>query len=144
MAAIKGRYEGPELRRKAKEQYDYWQPETVLIEAKASGLPLTYELRNMGIPVNNFTPSKGNDKHTRVTSVAPIFESGTIWAPTHKEFAQEVMEECAAFPYGDHDDLVDSMTQAVMRFRQGGLIPHPEDYKDEKIIRTKRVYYYWQ
>ena len=51
------------------------------------------------------------------------------------------MEECAAFPYGDHDDLVDSMTQAVMRFRQGGLIPHPEDYKDEKIIKTKQVYY---
>ena len=51
------------------------------------------------------------------------------------------MEECAAFPYGDHDDLVDSMTQAVMRFRQGGLIPHPEDYKQEKILKSKRVYY---
>jgi len=139
--SLKGRYEFPELRRKALEQYKYWQPETVLIEAKASGLPLTYELRNMGIPVINFTPSKGNDKHTRVNAVAPLFESGTIWAPTHKEFAQEVIEECAAFPYGDNDDLVDSMTQAVMRFRQGGLIPHPEDYKDEKIIRTKRTYY---
>ena len=139
--ALKGRYEFPELRRVAKEQYDYWRPETVLIEAKASGLPLTYELRNMGIPVINFTPSKGNDKHTRVNSVAPLFESGTIWAPTHKNFAQEVIEECAAFPYGDNDDLVDSMTQAVMRFRQGGLIPHPEDYKDEKMIQTKRVYY---
>ena len=55
--------------------------------------------------------------------------------------AQEVIEECAAFPYGDHDDLVDSMTQAVMRFRQGGLIPHPEDYKDEKIIKPKHIYY---
>ena len=127
--------------RKALEQYKYWQPETVLIEAKASGLPLTYELRNMGIPVVNFSPSRGNDKHTRVNSVAPLFESGMIWAPTHKNFAQEVIEECAAFPYGDHDDLVDSMTQAVMRFRQGGLIPHPEDYKDEKIIETKKVYY---
>ena len=114
---------------------------TVLIESKASGLPLTYELRNMGIPVVNFTPSRGNDKHTRVNSVAPLFESGMIWAPTHKNFAQEVIEECAAFPYGDHDDLVDSMTQAVMRFRQGGLIPHPEDYNDQTIIKTKKVYY---
>ena len=139
--AFKGRLEFPELRRKALEQYKYWEPETVLIEAKASGLPLTYELRNMGIPVVNFTPSKGNDKHARVNSVAPLFESGTIWAPTHKPFAQEVIEECAAFPYGEHDDLVDSMTQAVMRFRQGGLIPHPEDYKQEKILKTKHVYY---
>ena len=138
--ALKGRYEFPERRRVAKEQYDYWNPETVLVEAKASGLPLTYELRAMGIPVVNFTPSKGNDKHTRVNSVAPLFESGMIWAPEQK-FAEEVIEECAAFPYGDHDDLVDSMTQAVMRFRQGGLIPHPEDYRDEQIIKTKRTYY---
>ena len=140
--AIKERYEFPELRRIAKEQYDYWQPETVLVEAKASGLPLTYELRNMGIPVVNFTPSRGNDKHTRVNSVAPLFESGNIWAPTDKQFAQEVIEECAAFPYGDHDDLVDSTTQAVMRFRQGGLLEHPEDYEDEK--RPSKTYkYYW-
>jgi len=61
--AIKDRYEFPELRRVAKEQYDYWSPDTVIIESKASGLPLTYELRQMGIPVVNFTPSKGNDKH---------------------------------------------------------------------------------
>jgi predicted phage terminase large subunit-like protein len=139
--AVKDRFEFPELRRIAYQQYQYWQPETVLIEAKASGLPLTYELRKMGIPVINYTPSKGNDKHTRVNSVAPLFESGQIWAPVDKEFAQEVIEECAAFPYGDHDDLVDSMTQAVMRFRQGGFVEHPEDYKDEPIIRNNKTYY---
>jgi predicted phage terminase large subunit-like protein len=139
--SIKDRFEFPELRRIAYQQYQYWQPETVLVEAKASGLPLTYELRKMGIPVINFTPSKGNDKHSRVNAVAPLFESGQIWAPTHKEFAQEVIEECAAFPYGDHDDLVDSMTQAVMRFRQGGFVEHPEDYKDEALDKRKRNYY---
>jgi len=138
--AIKGRYEFPELRRRALQQYKYWQPETVIIEAKASGLPLTYELRQMDIPVINFTPSKGNDKHVRVNSVAPLFESGMIWAPDQK-FAEEVIEECAAFPYGDHDDLVDSMTQAVMRFRQGGLIRHPEDYVDPKASPRKHEYY---
>ena len=139
--AIKDRFEFPELRRIAYQQYQYWQPESVLVEAKASGLPLTYELRKMGIPVINFTPSKGNDKHSRVNAVAPLFESGQIWAPTHKDFAQEVIEECAAFPYGDYDDLVDSMTQAVMRFRQGGFVDHPEDYKDEALNRRKRNYY---
>ena len=138
--AIKGRYEFPELRRLALEQYDYWKPESVIIEAKASGLPLTYELRQMNIPVVNFTPSKGNDKHARVNSVAPLFESGMIWCPEQK-FADDVMEECAAFPYGDHDDLVDSTTQALMRFRQGGLIDHPEDYVDEPQEQRKRIYY---
>ena len=58
----------------------------------------------MDIPVVNFSPSKGNDKHARVNAVAPLFESGMIYAPEQK-FAEEVIEECAAFPYGDHDDL---------------------------------------
>ena len=138
--SIKGRWEFPELRRRALANYKYWDPDTVLIEAKAAGLPLTYELRQMDIPVVNFTPSKRNDKHVRVNSVAPLFESGMIWAPTQK-FAEEVIEECAAFPHGDHDDLVDSMTQAVMRFRQGGLVAHPEDYKDPKSPKVKRQYY---
>ena len=138
--AIKGRYEFPELRRMALDQYKYWNPETVIVEAKASGLPLTYELRKMDIPVTNFTPSKGNDKHARVNAVAPLFESGMIWAPDQK-FAEEVIEECAAFPFGDHDDLVDSTTQAIMRFRQGGLISHPEDYVDEVKEQKKKVYY---
>jgi len=139
--ALKERLEFPELRRVALEQYRYWNPETVIVESKASGLPLTYELRKMGIPVINFTPSKGNDKHTRVNSVAPLFESGCIWAPLDQQFAQEVVEECAAFPYGDHDDLVDSMTQAVMRFRQGGFLEHPDDYVDDPIPAPKKEYY---
>jgi predicted phage terminase large subunit-like protein len=138
--SVKERLEFPELRRKALEQYYYWKPDSVIVESKASGLPLTYELRKMGIPVINFTPSKGNDKHSRVNAVAPLFESGQIWAPEHK-FAEEVIEECAAFPFGDHDDLVDSMTQALMRFRQGGFIEHPEDYADEKIIHEEKEYY---
>ena len=139
--AIKDRFEFPELRRKALEQYKYWNPEMVIVEAKASGLPLTYELRKMDIPVINFTPSKGNDKHVRVNSCAPVFESGMVWAPQQK-FAEEVIEECAAFPHGDHDDLVDSMTQAVMRFRQGGLIKHPEDYEEEKNKQPRKFEYY--
>ena len=138
--AMKERLEFPELRRRALEQYHYWKPESVVIESKASGLPLTYELRKMGIPVINFTPSKGNDKHSRINAVAPLFESGQIWAP-EASFAEEVIEECAAFPFGDHDDLVDSMTQALMRFRQGGFIEHPEDYKDEPVIHNDKEYY---
>jgi predicted phage terminase large subunit-like protein len=138
--AVKERFEFPELRRVAMEQYQYWNPETIIIESKASGLPLTYELRKMGLPVVNFTPSRGNDKHTRVNAVAPLFESGKIWAPDLK-FAEEVIEECAAFPYGDHDDLVDSMTQAVMRFRQGGFIEHPEDEQDQSMPQVVKEYY---
>ena len=138
--AVRGRWEFPALRRRALADYKYWNPDTVIVEAKASGLPLTYELRAMDIPVVNFTPSRGNDKHARVNSVAPMFESGIIWAPNQK-FAEEVIEECASFPYGDNDDLVDTTTQAIMRFRQGGFLPHPEDYKEDKVDHTDRTYY---
>ena len=140
--SYKARLEFPELRRVAKEQYDYWHPETVIIEAKASGLPLMYELRQMGIPAMNYTPSKGQDKIARVNAVSPMFESGQVWAPLKKQFAQEMVEECAAFPYGDHDDLVDSMSQALLRYRQGGLLDHPEDYKDEIQPKRKKKYYW--
>ena len=65
------------------DQYMYWKPETVLVEAKAAGLPLiALNLRDNGnLPVADFTPNRGNDKHARVNSVAPMFESGRIYAP---------------------------------------------------------------
>ena len=113
------------------------------MEAKASGLPLTHELQKAGIPVINFTPSKGNDKHSRVNSVAPIFESGAVYAPVDKRWAEEVIEECAAFPFGDHDDYVDSMTQALMRYRQGYYVELKDDWEDDKdlAVNNRRSYY---
>ena len=114
----------------------------MLIEAKASGTPLTQELRRMGIPVTAYSPSRGQDKIARMNSVAPIFESGMVWA-TDDTFAEEVIEECAAFPYGDNDDYVDSMTMALMRFRQGGFVALDEDYPDEvNFLPKKRMVYY--
>ena len=140
--AKKGRWNFPELKAIAQDEYKYWEPEAILIEAKASGLPLTHELQKAGIPVINYTPSRGNDKHSRVNSVAPLFEAGAIWAPT-KKFAEEVIEECAAFPFGDHDDYVDSTTQALMRYRQGYFIGLKDDYEDEDSVKigTGREYY---
>ena len=126
----KGRWDFPELKQIALDSYKFWEPETVIIEAKASGMPLTHELRNMGIPVVNFTPSRGTDKLSRVHSVSPLFESGMIWAPDQK-WADELIEECAAFPNGEYDDLVDSTTQALMRYRQGNFVQLPSDDWDD-------------
>ena len=138
--AQRGRWDFPDLRRRALEEYKYWDPECVLIEAKASGMPLTQELRAMGIPVQNYSPSRGNDKFTRVNSVAPLLESGLVWVPDTR-WAEEVVEECAAFPAGEHDDYVDTVTQALRRFREGGFIQHPEDYEEEEAAPRIRKYY---
>jgi predicted phage terminase large subunit-like protein len=138
--SIKERYEFPELKKAAIEQYKYWEPETVIVEAKASGLPLIQELRALGIPVINFTPSKGNDKVSRVHAVAPLFESGVVWVPDER-WAEEMIEECAQFPFGEHDDLVDSMTQALMRFRQGNFVRLFDDEEEEPTDHGETEYY---
>jgi len=135
----KGRWDFPELKEEALKQYKYWEPDTVIIEAKASGMPLTHELRQMGIPVVNYTPSRGQDKVARVNAVSPILESGMVYVPEER-WAEELVEECAAFPFGDHDDLVDSTTQALLRYRQGGFIGLHSDEKLEprepKLIKS--------
>ena len=136
------RLDFPELKKLAWDEYKYWEPDCVLIEAKASGTPLTQELRRMGIPVTAYTPSRGQDKIARMNSVAPIFESGMVWCPD-QDFADEVVEEMASFPYGDHDDYCDSSTMALMRFRQGGFLSLDNDYVTEirPLQRHRQVYY---
>ena len=139
----KGRWDFPELKKVAYELYKYWNPDCVLIEAKASGLPLSQELRRTGIPVVNYSPggrNSGTDKISRANSVAPVFEAGMVWAPD-EPWAEEVVEEMAEFPYGDHDDLVDSAVQAVMRFRQGNFLNLPSDYIEDEMGPPQFSYY---
>ena len=142
MDAKRGRWDFPELKETALEEYNYWEPDMILIEAKATGTPLTDELRRVGIPVVNYTPSRGNDKHTRMHMVAPMFESGRVWAPD-KRFSEDVIDECAAFPHGDHDDFCDSMTMALIRYRKGGFVSLDTDEEEDEAsnVLSFRQYY---
>ena len=139
--AYKKRMEFPELKEKAFNYYKEWEPDAFIVEAKASGAPLIFELRAMGIPVQEFTPSRGNDKMVRINSVSDLFASGKVWAPATR-WADELIEEMAAFPNSDHDDLVDSSTQALIRFRKGGFLRLQTDEEDEPLkFRRKMAYY---
>ncbi len=141
--AFKKRMEFPELKQEAFNEYKYWEPDSLIVEAKAAGSPLIFELRAMGIPVQEFTPSKGNDKIARLNAVADIFASGRVWVPETR-WAEELVEEVASFPSGEHDDLVDSMTQALLRYRKGGFIrlasDEPEPTKWFKSHRREGYY----
>lgn len=139
--AFKQRMEFPELKKMALELYKQWEPDTLIIEKRAAGAPLIYELRKIGVPLSEYTPGKGNDKISRVNSIADLFASGVVWCPTTR-WADEVMEELAAFPNGDNDDLVDSSSQALMRFRQGGFIQIASDEEDEPPIFRRKYEYY--
>ena len=138
--AFKRRMEFPELKKVAFDMYKEWEPDAFVVEAKASGAPLIYELRAMGIPVQEFTPSRGNDKMVRINSISDLFASGKVWAPGTR-WADEVIEEMAAFPNSDHDDLVDSTTQALIRFRKGGFISLKSDEPYEPIMSRRKGYY---
>ena len=139
--AFKQRMEFPELKQKAMEAWEEWQPDALIVEKRAAGAPLIYELRKMGIPLSEYTPGKGNDKIARVNSISDLFASGVVWCPDTR-WADEVMEEMASFPNGDHDDLVDSSSQALIRFRQGGFISISSDEEDAPRGYRRRVEYY--
>ena len=139
--AFKERMEFPELKGKALEMYKEWEPDTLIVEKRAAGAPLIYEMRKMGIPMSEFTPGKGNDKISRVNAISDLFASGMVWCPETR-WAEEVMDELASFPNGDHDDLVDSSSQALMRFRQGGFITIDSDEADEPLYHRRKVPYY--
>ena len=141
--SFKKRMEFPELKQKAMEMWKEWDPDTLIIEKKAAGAPLLYELRRMGIPLQEFTPSKGNDKIARVNAISDLFASGVVWRPTNR-WADELMEELASFPNGDHDDLVDSTSQALIRYRQGGFIQIESDEPDDvQYFRSRRQERYY-
>jgi predicted phage terminase large subunit-like protein len=147
MDMIKGKWEFPELKSRALEQYHEFQPDICLIEARASGQPLIFELRSMGIPVQDVMVARGNkyqsnDKISRLNSITDIFASKMVYAPKEKKWAQETIEECAAFPAGENDDIVDTVIMALTRFRQGGWIRTNLDDDEDRPYRRRRADYY--
>jgi len=142
--SIKKRLEFPDLKKLVLEEYKEWEPDSFMVEKKSNGAALYQELRRMGVPIGEFTPGKGQDKISRVNAVSDLFAAGIVWAPEHR-WAREVMEECNDFPSGANDDLVDSTTLALLRFRQGGFIRLPSDEPEDDFLykygRRKAAYY---
>jgi predicted phage terminase large subunit-like protein len=142
--SIKKRMEYPDLKKMVLEEYKDWEPDAFMVEKKSNGSPLYQEFRRMGLPCQEFTPGKGQDKIARVNAVSDLFASGIVYAPDRR-WAKEVIEECNDFPSGANDDLVDSTTLALLRFRQGGFLRLPSDEPDEVFSffkSRKRAAYY--
>jgi len=140
--SIKKRLEYPDLKALVLEEYKEWEPDVFIVEKKSNGSALYQEFRRMGVPVGEFTPGKGQDKIARVNAVSALFQGGVVFAPDRR-WAKEVIEECNDFPSGTNDDLVDSTTLALMRFRQGGFIRLPSDEpEEERFFRSKKAAYY--
>ena len=123
--------EFPALKAEALRQYRNHEPDSCVIEGKNAGDSLIFELRKMGLYVENFTPTRGDgDKVQRVNAITDIFASGVVWI-VDKEWRSVVQEQCQAFPMGTDDDIVDTVSMALARFRRGNFIRLDSDEEDE-------------
>jgi predicted phage terminase large subunit-like protein len=141
---LREKVEFPRLKIMIADEWKEYDADKLIIEKKASGSPLIYELRAAGIPCSEFTPNRATgDKVARLSAVTDLFASHRVWAP-HRAFADCLIEEVASFPNGDHDDQVDVTSMAMAYFRQGGFVKNSADEPDEvKYFKSpRRVAYY--
>lgn len=135
--------EPPELYEVAKKLVNEWQPDCVLVEAKSSGPFVLAEFQRCGIFAQGVSPKPNEDKTSRLNAIADVFASGRVWyIPTLEN--EDTVQQCADFPGGSGDDLVDTTAYALRRFRDGGFVTTQHDYRDPDNIPSAvidRAYY---
>lgn len=154
LSAWQGRVRGPELLRRAirlknnyldtgdekKEANAKYSPDIVIIEEKAAGHGLVSDLIERGVPAHGFNPGR-YDKVARVNRASPYIECGFVWVASVppsfnvlRKDAEMVVDSCSMFPNGEHDDLVDTVSQAILYLKEKGILRHIEEvmyFKDE-------------
>jgi predicted phage terminase large subunit-like protein len=112
LEVLRERLELPELKRMCIAAYDRDKPSAVYIEDAASGQSLIQELkRETRLPIIPVKVDK--DKSIRAYAVTPLIEAGRVFLPEYAQWLHDYVEELSAFPNGEHDDQVDSTTQAL-------------------------------
>jgi predicted phage terminase large subunit-like protein len=113
--------------------------DTTLVEQKSSGHSIIQDLRQAGIPVRAYNPGKA-DKVVRAHTVAPLIDAQIIYIPESTRepskfvsWARPLIKEMEVFPNGAHDDMVDTLTQALIYLKDAGFIASGEGYEEDKI-----------
>ena len=126
---FRSKVEFPELKRIAVSLYERDRPQAVLVEDAASGQSLLQELaRDTLLPL--VAVKVDSDKRARAYAVTALIESGRVLFPESAPWLYDVIEELSSFPKGPHDDVVDSLTQAIaylQRTQPSGPGPSEED-----------------
>jgi hypothetical protein len=118
-----------------------FQPTRLIIEKRASGIVFIQELRKKRVPAVAWLPpgkpgAKG--KIPRAHSAAAILEQGSVWYVPGKK-TEMVLDQCAAFPFAKHDDLVDTVTMALIYFRNKHVFKTHEDELDEDELKEAMI-----
>jgi predicted phage terminase large subunit-like protein len=108
-----------------------FQVDRLLVEGKASGISIAQEMKRVFAGTGKFgidivDPKKFGDKVARAHGVQHLFEDGMVYAP-EKDWAAMVINQCAIFPKGSKDDLVDSTTMALRYLRDCGFALRREE-----------------
>ncbi len=123
------------------------RPDRILVEAKASGQSLLQDLRLAKVPAVGYNPGKA-DKISRAHQAAPTLELGLLWIPESKKnrgqpvsWAAAFLKQLAKFPVAEHDDYVDTFTQAVIYLKDDGWfeLPVAKDIDERREPKRERV-----
>ena len=107
------------------------------MEAKASGQSLLQDLRLANIPATGYNPGNA-DKISRAHQSSPTLELGLLWIPESNKnpghfisWAQPFIKQLSKFPVAEHDDYVDTFTQAIIFLKDGGWFELPKAEYDQ-------------
>lgn len=114
---FQARLEMPELKRAAATLALRHRPNAILIEDKASGQSLIQELKK-DTELSIIPVKTDRDKVSRAHAVTPMIEGGRVRLPEWASWVDDYLAEMSAFPKGNHDDSVDSTTQALNYLRE--------------------------
>lgn len=105
------------LKNKVVNMHEMYKPAAVIIENKASGIPLIQELISATtVPATKYLPKC--DKENRLLMIANLFESGKVLLPKNSAWLAEFEQELFLFPNASHDDMVDSMSQFLNWYKE--------------------------
>lgn len=124
---FKDRLSFPDLRDEAMRADKEWKPDRILIEKKASGHSLAQELQRAGLPVARIKVT--DSKFVRAHAASLVLERGCVWHPDRK-WAWEVIDECAQFPAGEHDDITDTVTMMLLWLRRRWNVEYLDEEDD--------------
>jgi predicted phage terminase large subunit-like protein len=120
MHVHRGRYDYPDLKKRALALAGQHRPTRLLIEDTGTGSALIQELRRLGRPASGIKPT--TDKVARMSAESAKFEAGLVYFPERAPWLPELEAELFAFPGSRHDDQVDSISQALAHANVGSWV----------------------
>jgi len=123
------------------------KPDRILVEAKASGQSLLQDLRLAKVPAVAYNPGNA-DKISRAHQAAPTLELGFVWVPESGKnrgqpvsWATAFIKQMTKFPVAEHDDFVDTFTQAVIFLKNERWfdLPQARERDDPPQFRREKV-----